>query len=70
MAKPMPQNVAERLSEARTVARKWLDMQYASGLHAMNTGRRDKYPPGIFADAAKRGQAALLEIERIKAEYS
>lgn len=70
MAKPMPEDVWQQLQEARHAAITWLQMQYHSGLHTVNTGRLDKYDPGEFVDAARRGRAALKLIQMIKAEYS
>ncbi len=68
--KPMPPEVADELERLREIARTYVDMQRFSLLHTINTGRVDRYPPGVFADACQRGLAALDDIIRIKGEYS
>lgn len=70
MAKPMSEDVAERLETARVLALRWVNLQHSAAKHLINTGRRDYVPAGVYADMRRRGVAALEEIERIKREYS
>ena len=65
----MPDHIADELAAARKVAINWIKMQYASNLHLVNTGRRDKYAGHIYRANRIIGEAAMERIEAIKQEY-
>ncbi|HVQ43807.1 MAG TPA: hypothetical protein VMT30_02480 [Candidatus Saccharimonadia bacterium] len=67
--KPMPDNVADQLADARKVAIRWINMQREADLHLINTGRRDKFIGHELRAVRLRGEMAMQIIESIKREY-
>lgn len=70
MNKPMPPEVADELAEHRRTATNWLKLQFASGMHTINTGLRDHTAYHVYHKLHLEGLAALKRIVEIKAEYS